>query len=57
LCNLLPVLKCRWNLGYNTYIHGNVITKLPVKYLIRSKGQEGKTGPVWGLVPVEGGRI
>jgi hypothetical protein len=32
--------------------------KLKQKYLfIQNGGQEGKTGPIWGLVPVVGGRI
>jgi hypothetical protein len=33
LCNLFPVLKCLWNVGYNTYIHGTVKTKLCIGIL------------------------
>jgi hypothetical protein len=47
---------------YNTYILGNVIMKLPYRYLkqrfhfSKLEGQEGKTDLVWGLVPVGGRR-
>jgi hypothetical protein len=43
-----------------TYIHSNVVMKL-YRYLkqtkmsfFKNRGQEGKTGYVWGLVPLGG---
>jgi hypothetical protein len=50
-----------------TYIRGNVTMKNPVfkqtlyfkktkcHFLNKNREQEGKTGPVWGLVPMGGG--
>jgi hypothetical protein len=44
--------------GYNTYKHENVTMKLPVELsktkmsFFKNGEQEGKTGPIWGLVPV-----
>jgi hypothetical protein len=50
-------------LGFNTFIHGNVIIKLLYSCLKQTKmsfsksgEKEGKIGPVWKLVPVGGGR-
>jgi hypothetical protein len=43
--------------GFNTYIHGNVMMNLiqTKSLFLKSEDQEGKTCLVWGWVPVERG--
>jgi hypothetical protein len=55
------------NSGYNTCIYENVTmkhlynynkqTKNVIFFLLQNQKTGGKTGPIWWLVPVRGGRI